>query len=37
MGCECAICKNDKPFDLPKEIVDAAMDGELVLFLWSWN
>lgn len=32
MTCECAICKNDKPFDLPKEIVHAALEGELVLF-----
>lgn len=32
MNCECAICKDNKPFELPKEIVDAAMDGNLVLF-----
>lgn len=32
MACECAICKNNKPFTFPKEIIDAALDGELVLF-----
>lgn len=32
MGCECAICKNNNPFTFPKEIIDAALDGELVLF-----
>lgn len=32
MACECAICKNNKPFAFPKEIIDAALDGELVLF-----
>ena len=29
MACECAICKNNKPFAFPKEIIDAALDGEL--------
>ena len=24
MACECAICKNNKPFTFPKEIIDAA-------------
>ena len=32
MACECAICKNNKPFTFPKEIIDAALNGELVLF-----
>lgn len=32
MICECAICKNNKPFDMPKDIVDAAVKGNLVLF-----
>ena len=32
MNCECAICKNNKPFDLPTEIIDAAEKGDLVLF-----
>ena len=32
MGCECAICKDNKPFILPQEIIDAATKGELVLF-----
>lgn len=32
MSCECAICKNHKSFTFPKEIIDAALDGDLVLF-----
>ena len=32
MNCECEICKNNKPFDLPKDIINAAIEGELVLF-----
>ena len=32
MDCECAICSNNKPFDMPKEIIDAAVKEELVLF-----
>ena len=32
MKCECAICKNNKPFNMPKEIVEAAIKGDLVLF-----
>ena len=32
MNCECVICKNNKQFDMPKEIVDAAIKGDLVLF-----
>lgn len=32
MNCECAICKNNKPFELPDEIVKATIEGNLVLF-----
>lgn len=32
MNCECAICKNHKPFVMPNEILSAAQNGELVLF-----
>jgi len=32
MDCKCAICKDNKPFDLPKDIVEAAINGDLVLF-----
>lgn len=32
MDCECAICQNNKPFTFPNEIIDAALDGDLVLF-----
>lgn len=32
MKCECAICKNNKPFDMPKEIIEATAKGDLVLF-----
>lgn len=32
VNCECAICKNNKPFNLPQEIIDAAVNDELVLF-----
>lgn len=32
MECECAICKDNKPFNLPQEIIDAAVNNELVLF-----
>ncbi len=32
MDCECAICKEQKPFVMPKEIFDASQNGELVLF-----
>lgn len=32
MNCECALCKNNKPFDFPKEIVEAAVNDDLVLF-----
>ncbi len=32
MECECAICKTNKPFEMPKEIVEAAIKENLVLF-----
>jgi len=32
MDCECAICKNNKPFELPKEILEAVSSNNLVLF-----
>lgn len=32
MNCECAICKNNKPFELPEEIIEAVIEGNLVLF-----
>lgn len=32
MKCECAICKNNKPFEMPPEIIDAAINDDLVLF-----
>ena len=32
MNCECEICKNNKPFELPDEIIEATIKGELVLF-----
>ena len=32
MKCECAICKSNKPFEMPNEIVEAAIEGNLVLF-----
>lgn len=32
MECECAICKNNKEFDMPEEIIEAACNGDLVLF-----
>lgn len=32
MNCKCAICKNNKPFDLPKEIIEATINNNLVLF-----
>lgn len=32
MNCECAICENNKPFELPKEIIEATIEGNLVLF-----
>ena len=32
MNCECVFCKNNKPFEMPKEIIEASKSGELVLF-----
>ncbi len=32
MDCECALCANNKPFDMPKEIIDAVVKEDLVLF-----
>ena len=32
MKCECAFCKNNLPFDLPKEIIEATKSGNLVVF-----
>lgn len=32
MNCECALCSNNRPFELPKEIIDAAIKQDLVLF-----
>src|SRR6476659_4992341 len=32
MNCECAYCKNNLPFDLSSEIIDAAISGELIVF-----
>lgn len=32
MDCKCAICKNNKSFDLSNEIIKAAINDNLVLF-----
>ncbi len=32
MNCDCAYCKNNLPFDLSSEIIDAAISGELIVF-----
>ena len=32
MNCECDICKNQRKFIMPKEVIEAAKNGELVLF-----
>lgn len=32
MECECIICKNNKPFEMPPEIIEEAIKGNLVLF-----
>lgn len=32
MNCECVFCKNNKPFDMPQEIIEASKNGELALF-----
>ncbi|MEO7583629.1 MAG: SIR2 family protein [Ferruginibacter sp.] len=31
-NCKCAHCKNDLPFDLPEEIIEATLKGNLVIF-----
>jgi len=31
-SCECEICKNRLPFDMPQEIIDSIEKGQLVLF-----
>jgi NAD-dependent SIR2 family protein deacetylase len=31
-NCECAYCRNDLPFELPQEIIDATLVGNLVIF-----
>jgi len=30
--CECAICKNELPFEMPTEVLRSLLDGDLVLF-----
>lgn len=34
--CECMIliCKNNKNFDMPEEIIESVLKNNLVLFLW---
>lgn len=32
MNCNCAICKNNKPFTMPEDIVKATIEENLVLF-----
>lgn len=32
MNCECALCKNNKEFDMPKELLEEAIKGNVVLF-----
>ncbi len=32
MNCNCALCKNNLPFDLPEEIIEATKSGDLVVF-----
>lgn len=27
MKCECAVCKNNKPFDMPEEIIKEVISG----------
>jgi NAD-dependent SIR2 family protein deacetylase len=31
-NCSCAFCKNNLPFTLPQEVIDATMSGDLVVF-----
>lgn len=35
-SCNCSYCINNSEFDMPDEIVEAALSKNLVLFLWSW-
>lgn len=30
--CTCVLCKNNKPFTMPKQIIDAVCNGNLVIF-----
>ena len=30
--CECMICKNNKNFDMPEEIIESVLKNNLVLF-----
>lgn len=32
MSCTCSYCKNNLEFVLPKEIIDATLSGNLVVF-----
>ena len=32
MSCQCEICSNNKPFNMPEQIVKAVINNELVLF-----
>lgn len=32
MNCNCALCSSNKPFDLPDELLNAAINNDLVLF-----
>lgn len=32
MNCNCMICKNNKPFEMPEDIIEACEKGNLVLF-----
>src|SRR5687768_8622807 len=31
-NCECAVCKNNLPFEIPNEIIDALVNEQLVIF-----
>jgi hypothetical protein len=31
-NCNCEICKNNLPFEIPNELIESLLDGELVLF-----
>lgn len=31
-NCHCAFCQNNLPFELPEEIIDATINGSLVIF-----